>query len=199
MSSQSKKPDQTPGAMKSEIANISKLRLSQNFGDQIGVRKLITTIPVRRPGRQDFIQVHPSDDYRLETAVIELKEERETYLVAPELWPEVSGELVPKILHTYISRQGVLSLWPIRLPSEDGRIDTWNASAMEAAELARARWIRIAAKMSLGAYEVFEATSSLPEPEWPELDLQAILGIAFRDRYITNFDHPVLRRLRGDL
>jgi hypothetical protein len=131
-----------------------KLRLSQNFGESAGVKKLVTTIPVRKPNKQDFIRVHLNPSYRLETAALELKEERETYLVAPELWPELPGELVPKVLFTAIIRQKVTFIWPVRLPAEDGRHDEWNASASEAASIAQKYWIRVSAYMSLGAYEI---------------------------------------------
>lgn len=177
----------------------SKLRLSQNFAESAGVKKLVTTIPVRKPNKQDFIRVHPDPSYRLETAILELKEERETFLVAPDLWPELPGELIPKVLFTAINRQKVLFVWPIRLPSEDGRHDEWNASALDAAGRAQNDWLRISANMSLGAYEVFQATGSLPNPEWPEMEFARILEIAFKGRYITDFDHPALRRLRGEL
>jgi hypothetical protein len=53
--------------------------------------------------------------------------------------------------------------------------------------------------MSLGAYEVFEATGDLPPPEWPDLPFQELVRIAFRDRFITDPGHPVLRRLRGEV
>ena len=89
--------------------------------------------------------------------ILELKEDRETYLVDRNLWGELPGELIPKVLFTVINRQGVLTLWPIRLPGEDGRHDEWNRSALEAAEMAQKEWIRVAANMSLGAYEVYRA------------------------------------------
>ena len=176
----------------------SRLRLSQNFAESVGVKKALLTVPVRKPGRQDFVRVHPDESYRLETAVLELKEERETYLVDPDIWHELPGEIVPKVLFTTINRQGVLTLWPIRLPGEDGRHDEWNRSALEAAEIAQKRWLRVAANMGLGAYEVYEAVGELPEPEWPDVDFQEILRIGFRDRFITSVDHPVVRRLRGE-
>lgn len=176
----------------------SRLRLSQNFVESVGVKKALLTVPVRKPGRQDFVRTHPDSTFRLETAVIELKEDRETYLIDPELWHELPGEIVPKVLFTTMNRQGVLSLWPIRLPREDGRHDEWNRSALEAAELAQSKWLRVAANMSLGAYEVYEAVSKLPEPEWPEVTFPEILKIAFRDRFITDLSHPVVRRLRGE-
>jgi hypothetical protein len=174
------------------------LRLSQNYSDLVGVKKLVTTIPVRKPGKQEFFRVRPGDDWCLPTAVLEIKEDREVYLVAPELWPELPGELSCKALFTTINRQGVVAIWPIRLPGEDGRQDAWSRSALEAADLSQKSWIRLAASMGLGAYEIFQATrDDLPEPIWPELSFEEILKIAFRDKFIRNMDHPVIRRLRG--
>ena len=176
----------------------ANLRLSQNFGASAGVKKLTTTIPVRKPGKQDFVRVHPDPAYQIETAVLEFKEERETYLVAPGLWDGLLGELTPKVLFTTINRQKVVSLWPIILPGEDGRINSWSESAMDAATLGQKKWVRVSANMSLGAYDVFEATGEIPEPEWPELDLGQILEIAFKGRFIKDSNHPVLKRLRGE-
>jgi hypothetical protein len=61
------------------------------------------------------------------------------------------------------------------------------------------RWVRAAANTSLGAYEIFEATADLPEPVWPEESFKKVIEVAFRDRYIRSLDHPVIRRLRGEL
>jgi hypothetical protein len=176
----------------------SALALSQNFSEMVGVKKAVVTIPVRKPNRQEFIRVHPDLGYQVATAVLELKEERETYLVAQDVIPEISLELAPKLLVATTNRQGVLSIWPIRLPGVDGKIDDWNRSAMEAAGMARKGWVRMAANMSLGAYDIFEAIGNLPDPEWPEIEFSKILEIAFRDKYIDSLNHPVLQRLRGE-
>lgn len=181
-----------------EPLNLDRLRLTQDFANQVGVRKAIITVPVRKPDRQWFVRVHPDSAWRLETAVLELKDERETYIVDPDLWSELPGELNPKVLFTAINRQGVVFLWPVRLHGEDGRGNAWNSSALEAANQATTGWIRIAANMSLGAYEVFQATGELPEPEWPDKDFQALVEIAFKDHYVHSLDHPVIRRLRGE-
>lgn len=61
--------------------------------------------------------------------------------------------------------------WPVRIP-KGGRGNAWHRSALDAASLAQAGWVRVAANMSLGAYEV-EATAELPEPEWPDKDFQS--------------------------
>jgi hypothetical protein len=100
-------------------------------------------------------------------------------------------------LYTAISRQGVVHLWPVKLPAPDGRTNEWHRSAAEAAELAMKRWVRLKANMSLGAYEITVAESVMAEPEWPELPFCELLRIGFRDRYVGSLDHPLIKRLRG--
>jgi hypothetical protein len=180
-----------------DVFNPERLRLSQNFADSIGVEKILTTIPVRQPDKQSFIRVHPDPAYRLPTAVLELKEERETYLVEPNLVPNLSGELISKILFTAIDRQGVVFLWPVRLPEAGGRRNPWNASAMLGAEMGMTKWVRVTANLNLGAYDLAVACGSLPEPEWPNLPFRELLRIAFEDKFIHSLDHPVVKRLRG--
>jgi hypothetical protein len=177
---------------------LAGLRLSQDFAASIGVKKALLTLPVRKPAKEWFIRTHP--ELRIETCVLELKEDRETYLVAPALWPELASESTfgPRALFAAMNRQGVLFGWPIRLPSPDGKIDDWNRSALEAATMAESRWVRVASNMALGAYDVFEATAAWPEPEWPELPFNQILRIAFKGRVIESFDHPKLKQLRGE-
>jgi hypothetical protein len=57
----------------------------------------------------------------------------------------------------------------------------------------------VASNMSLGAYDVHEATATIPEPEWPDTTFQEILRVAFKDRFISSPNDPVLRRLRGEI
>ena len=179
----------------------ANLRLSQDFSAQLGVKKALLTVPVRKPDKAWFVRVHPDEGYRLQTAVLELKEERETYLVAQPLWPELAAEATfsPRLLLTAINRQGVLFLWPIRLPGPDGKIDDWSRSALEASQLAQEQWVRMTANMPLGAYDVFVATGQHPDPHWPEQPFGDLLKVAFKDRLIDSLEHPVLRKLRGEV
>jgi len=180
--------------------DISRLRLSQDFVAAAGVKKILNTVPVRKPSKEWFVQTHPDESYRLQTCVVELKEDSETYLVDQSLWHDLASESTfsPRALITTINRQGVLFLWPIRLPGSDGRLDEWSRSAMEAATHAAGKWVRVQANMSLGAYEMYEAAGQWAGPDWPDMPFQDLLRIAFKDRFITNYDHPVLKRLRGE-
>jgi hypothetical protein len=146
------------------------------------------------------VRVHPDPTYRLTpAAIIEIKEDREVYLVTPNMAQELPGEFAAATLFTAINRQGVLILWPVKLPGPDGKHNEWHRSAAEAAELAMNRWLRLTANMSLGAYEVFEATGDLLEPEWPKIPFTEILKIAFQDRIVDRADHPLVQRLRGQV
>jgi hypothetical protein len=132
--------------------------------------------------------------------VLVVEEDRETFLVAPTLWEELASEIRPTTLFTAANRQNVLFLWPIRLPGPDGRANPWHESALQAAELAMSSWVRLQANPGLGAYEIFQASAVVPEPVWPtDVDFAQVVKLAFRDRYIASFDHPVLRRLRGEI
>jgi hypothetical protein len=179
--------------------NLDQLRLDQNFAEVIGVKKLITTIPVRKPHRQEFIRIHPNDSYYFQSAILEIKEDRESYIVVKDLWTELPNEITPKILYTTINRQGILFLWPVRLPDETGKLDEWNRSALKAAQMGINEWIKVASNLSLGAYEVFKPAGLLPDPEWPDIEFKEILQTAFRDKIIDDINHPVLKHLRGEL
>jgi hypothetical protein len=177
--------------------DLASLRLNPSFLETAGVKKLLTTVPARRPSPQDFVRVHPAPEYRENFAMVDLKDDREDFLVRPEILPELTGEVVYKTLFTAINRQGIVFLWPVKLPAPDDRKTEWSRSAREAAEMAMGRWIRMKANMSLGAYEITVAESVMADPVWPDLSFQELVRIAYRDRMITSFDHAVIKRLRG--
>jgi hypothetical protein len=162
-------------------------------------RKLLLTVPVRKPGRQEFIRVHADKAWSLTTATLTTADDRTTYLVDPDLRSALANEIAPTMLVGAVTRQGVFFLWPLKLPSSDGRTLAWHTSALEAAELAKTSWVKVVANMSLGAYEVHAAQGQLGEPTWPDVGFAEIIGIAFKDAYLRDADHPVLRRLRGEL
>jgi hypothetical protein len=180
------------------LDNLSALRLDQSYADTVGVKKLLTTVPVRKPNRQDFVRVHPDPAFRLTpAAIIEVKEDREVYLVMPAIAQQLPGEFNVATLYVTINRQGTLHMWPVKLPTPEGRQNEWHRSAAEGAERAMMKWVRITSSMSLGAYEIFEANGDLPEPVWPDFSFQEILKIAFRDRIVDRPDHPLVQRLQG--
>jgi len=191
--------DASTGNYKSNTSlTAESLRISQDFAGMVGVERLLTTVPVRKPNRQEWFRVHP--EWRLTpVALIELKDEHETYVLTPAAAAAAPGEFNLYTLFPAITRQGVVMLWPVRLPGVDGRSNRWHESAHDTAVRAATGWTRMAANMGLGAYDVYQATADIPEPQWPDTTLDALVEIAFRQHVIDDLDHPVLRRLRGEL
>ncbi len=176
----------------------ARLRLTE--ATQIGVQKVQTVISCGKPNRQQFVRVHSSEEYRMQTALFTDEVNRESYLVAPELWDTLAGEILPTFLFAAITKTtNNTFLWPARVPDTDGRRNNWHLSALRAAELAMTKWVRMQSNMADGKYDVFEATGNIPDPEWPEMTFAEMLKICFEDRYIETTDHPILKQLRGEV
>jgi hypothetical protein len=175
------------------------LRLSQDFASSVGVKRALTVVPCRKPHGQEFVRVRPGEEWRLETGAFEDKVNRETYLVDRSLWQELLGDIYPVCMFLTVNRQGSPFLWPVKLPGADGKTNTWNESSLAAARLAEGAWVRVAANMSAGLYDTFQAVGNLAKPEWPDQSFQEILRLCFQSRFIRDTDHAVLRALRGEV
>jgi hypothetical protein len=176
---------------------LADIKISQNFAEQLLVKKELNTIPIRKPGKQEFVRTHPDPDYRIQLSLIEIKGESEYYLVLPSVRDHLISEITAQYLFLTMNRDGVLSLWPVKIPTDTDRKNRWPQSALEAATSAATKWVRVKANMSLGAYEHYSAAGELTDPDWPERSFEELLNIAFRDRIIGDLEHPIVKRLRG--
>jgi hypothetical protein len=176
----------------------ASLRLDEAYVNQTATQKLLLTVPVRKPSKQEFIQVHPSEDCRLSpVGIIEVREDNETYIVTPQVANELSNEHTFCSLFLAINRHNVIFIWPVKLPNAEGKSNAWNDSALQAAQVGMGKWIRIESDRSLGAYVTRMAVGTLPEPVWSKESFSEICQIAFRGKIIDTLDHPVLQKLSG--
>jgi hypothetical protein len=177
----------------------ASLRLDPNTAaGAIGVKRKVLAIKVGKPDKQEFVRVHPDESFRLDTALVEDKVNREAYLVAPALWAELPDFIVPVRLCAAVNRHGTPFLWPAKLPDKD-RPMAWHETMLEAQEIAVRSWVRVQADMSAGSYAVFEATGNLPDPEWPELSFHEMLRLAFKSRFVDSMHHPYVQDLLGNV
>ncbi len=178
--------------------NPESLRIDPASGADLGVKKALLHVPVRKPGRQEFVRTRPEAEFRMPIATLPLAEEREVYAVVPAVAAALPGETRIVELRLCISRTGTLFLWPVPLPTPDGRENAWHKTARDAAELGETQWIRVIPNNGAGCYDVLVAPSGPPEPVWPDVGLAELLQIAFGSgRLIDTVDHPVIKRLRG--
>lgn len=173
------------------------LRLNPNSFD-VSIKKVIAIIPCRKPGSQEFVRVHPGEEWQIDVLILEDQETREYYIVDRSLHEHLAGECFPVKLRLAVTRNGTPFLWLLKL-SKDGRSNRWNDSAMIAAKEAETRWVRMKSNHSASYYNIEVAEKINHEPDWPELTFEEILELCFKDRFIDSPDHPLLRKLRGEV
>ena len=184
-------PDSAP------VNDLSALRLPANYGGTLGVKKLLTTVPVTKPKKSSFFRSHTNEAMRFPAMLLENKEANESYLVMPYVAQSISELVRPMVLHAVIDRQNNVSLVPVPLPDSSGKRNPWHESLAQAVEHAKSKWIRISANMHLGNYEVYEAEGALPDPDWPSCTMDELVRIAFRGKIIDSLEHPAVQSLLG--
>ena len=191
------KPTSIPSAAKSVFDDIEALRAAPIQSEEPLVDKILNHVPVKKPAKDWFVRTH--QEHLIDALVLELKEENEIFFVNPRLQEALLGEkcVTRRRLHLGVNRQGTVFLWPLRL-SEDGRNDAWARTALEAATMALRKWTRVQADMLMGGYRVALAKIDVA-PVWPTESFNEILKVAFKGEAIGDLDHPVLRRLRGEV
>jgi hypothetical protein len=172
--------------------------------DDIGVERVLLTVPVRKPRRTEFFRVHPAEDYCLDSMVLVRAEglDREVYLIARPLRTELADDAQRVRLFTCVNKRKVVFLWPARLPEAEatgGGGRAWHTSALEVADEAKKHWVKLRGNRDLGAYEMDRARGDLGEPAWPDQSFKELLKLAFKDRFIDTPHHDVIRELHGEL
>jgi hypothetical protein len=187
-----------PTTIPADIDELAAFALPPGQESAVVTEKLITQVPVRKPGREQWVRTSPDMETWRPWPLLELKEDSEMYLVATAIHHELAGEaaFITARLVPAVTDGGVFFFWPIRLPDSAGRLNSWHESAAQAAEIARDQWIRMTANRGLGGYDVNVAKFER-EPQWPTLPQTELLKIAFRGRQISAIDHPVVMRLKG--
>jgi hypothetical protein len=176
----------------------ASLRIDQGYAT--GAVTRTSPITARKPDKHNWFRAHndPSN-YHLETLALDIKADRELYLVKRELHAELGLELVPRLLVPCITRQHNVFIWPVTLPDATGRSNPWTETALDAVRAAMDGWVRVVANMEAGGYDVYHPhATNIDPPEWPDLTLEDMLAKAFKNNYIASMDHPLIRRLRGE-
>ena len=180
--------------------DLEKIRLSPEDTAGLGSTKILTTVPVRKPKKQEFFRCHPDPAMTLTAMLYVDEDDSEAYFVAPNMRGAdiLANQVKPTLLQLTVLRNGTLIIWPLTLPSTDGGGGrSWHESALKAKEIAKTKWLRIAADRSINGYQAYVAEGGLDEPDWKKLlagkTFNELLELAFADKIILSEDHPVGR------
>lgn len=175
------------------------LAISQDFSGMTETKRLLTIVRVGKPNKESWVRTSPDTENWIVCSVLELKSDGdETYWLLPKIRDALIGEPCLKAVRLILAvdRQGNPFFWKIGMPDPNGRSQPWVDSLMDAANLAKTKWIRVAWSMSTRGYELTEAEIKA-DPKWPVEPLRDLLNIAFRGRVVSTMEHPILRTLRG--
>jgi len=180
--------------------DLEGLRLPSGGLDSVSTKKILNIVPVKRPNKQEFFRIKSGDEWVFQTMVLELKEDRETYIVSPALFANLEQEIKPVCLYTAYTRRGDFFLIPVMLPRM-GKQNSWHESLQQAVNEAKSAWVRAVPNQSLGGYDIVEALGAIREPALPEdvAGITQLLPIAFRNKVVDTLDHPIVKRLEGSI
>ncbi len=182
--------------------DVRRLRLPADDDGALGVRELIVSVRFGKPSKEQFVRAHPDPAFRCTGGLIELKEDDgESFWVDPALWPHLAEEpcFGRRLVVLAVTRQGLPFLWPLRLPGPDGKTPDWVSIPLEAAKAAETRWVKLFWDLSQRRHRIKVSEHLADEPQWPTQTFPELLRLAFKDRAITTLDHPILKRLRGEV
>jgi hypothetical protein len=175
------------------------LAIAQNFSEQTQTKRLLTTVRVGRPKKEAWVRTSADPDHWIIGTILELKDQgEETYWVTPNVRDDLIGEPCLKAVRLILTvdRSGNPFFWKIALPDPSGRSQPWVDSMVEAATVAKSKWVRVAWSMATRNNEVTVAGIQA-EPKWPTETIGELLNIAFKGRIVSDLNHPVLLQLRG--
>ena len=175
--------------------NLDDVAISQDFAATAGVTRVIGVVPIRKPRRSEWIRVHES--YSLAVGLLNV--EQELWVVSRKVMAEVVDDAKPVSLAPTITRRGAFFFWPVPVIDSTGRVNSWHASAVAAAQHARKHWVRVSSNMPARQYDIHLHKLDSRMPEWPDQSMEELVEQAVLDRLIDDREHHVLKHLRGEL
>jgi hypothetical protein len=176
-----------------------------------GLKPILTRIQVQSrnwlKGTNIFIRVRPAeiiDGVEVWQATMDMVGFRDEggghsdEILVPD--PDILMDLPENaVIHRYrvyycVTQRGRPHLWRVRLPGDDGKMWPQWEMQHDAAEIAQRRWLSLNAETM-----PVPAPTQDREPQWPDLTWGEVLQKAFKDKIVDYADHPLLKRLRGEI
>ena len=188
--------------LKKPKIDLERVRARADQSIDLGVTTEYTMIPVRNPRPDEFFMCMPDEDYSMDAHILSLKTENEWYMIEPDILPEIQleSQLRVRTVYVCVTMNSTPFVTCIPQPDEMGKINPWHESGHRTMEEAKQCWVRRQADKANSGYIITKAMNAkLPDPKWPTMTLDELIGKAFDKFYIDDISHPVLRRLRGEM
>ena len=149
-------------------------------------------IPIRRPAPDTWVRVDAEWTYPI-FLYQPSRGMRDPYVVLPAVVDLLGGKAKLVDLRLAVDRDDVVFFWP----SPRGEEFPAHITEREAIDAATRTWVRMFWNVGTKAFDFIEAptTQSIPDPVWPSIDGELLLGRALERKKITSPDHPVVKAL----
>ena len=172
-----------------------------------GVETLLTALPILRISEaNDFVRLHPSEEdyWSPELCFVSVPihgEKRDLlHLIDEELAMQYLSAKKIKRQRLALASKPNDSFFFCIIPSQN-LDNSWNATALEACEIAKTRWVQVSSRKQEGVEgyktDLARDADAFPEPRWPSRTLEELIEVTFRGVTIETADHPGLLRLIG--
>ena len=171
--------------------------LGRPLDELLPSEKVLTSLPVRKPKRDEWVRLHPEIHARV--YVYESKDDQSWYVVLPDFLEPLLDVVRYVEMSLAVNYAGTPFAWPVPLPTES-KSHRAHVTAFAGAEQARREWVRIS--WGDGEYDVYRRSSAKVEPKWPSEIGSASEMLRFASKaggfeVIDSMDHPVVRGLLG--
>jgi len=175
--------------------NVEDYRIEQDF--EAAEKVSTVNIEVRKPQKQEWFRAHST--LQFPAAVLEVNASGNIFLVHPSLRERLSDDVYDACIYPCINRNNEIFLWTVRLPRGDNRANQFAESALEAIHTARETWIRRQWSPETRSHVVYRSKVLISDPKWPEdFSIEDLINRGFKRRFIADYEHEVLRKLRGE-
>ena len=162
---------------------------------------VLAHIEVRKPGQQEFFQVHPTWQFSTRVIIDKRSGREVVHLLHKSLMPwseSLEQDSVPVLILACINLKGRIFLWVIRKSKDGSDPSNFYSTALQHADAARKGWIR-RLWVADSRVHVKRVAELKDVPAWPEnISFQEIIGAGFGSRIIRNENAPLLKELRGE-
>jgi hypothetical protein len=153
---------------------------------------------VGKPQPARYVRAYRNNEFAHEFGFVYDQTGDQQYLVLPDLIDEIGVDVRMRKLFTLVDWHGDVWLWPLLTSDGRGRTDPYTRSAHEAIEAAYEEWVRLIVIGGTNKITVMPSADRHIDPTWPA-DYYDAIRKGFTGRVIDSLDHPVVRRLRGQI
>jgi hypothetical protein len=180
--------------------DLSELYVPQGVSEgDISAEKILTNVPIRKAKKAEFVRSHPNLEYRREFYLYEDRDgDGAFYVVSPRLVPEISAFVAQYLVVLCVNSNDVPFFFPVKL--SDSKMNAKHkANAQQFVELTKTKWTRRTWNEAASEHDLFVAKNMSKEPTFPDEGIEELLKLAIRGGIITSADHPLYKKLLGEM